>query len=169
MDGETEKMVKALPHRDLSVLEVSGNKWEHFGFNKYRSVQFPEFDICSQALSERFDLIIAEQVFEHLVRPYSAAKIVYEMLNPSGRFLITTPFLIKIHPCPEDCTRWTETGIKYFLAESGFAENQIATGSWGNVQCLFSNLMHWTRYNRRLHSLENQKDLPLVVWALAKK
>src|SRR5690348_8054748 len=84
MDQETEKMVRKLPYKDLSVLEISGTKWANFGFKNYTSVQYPEFDICSQVHPDKFDLIIAEQVFEHLLRPYSAAKNVYQMLNVNG-------------------------------------------------------------------------------------
>ncbi len=120
-------------------------------------------------LSEKFDLVISEQVFEHLLRPYSAAKNVHTMLNPGGSFLITTPFLLKVHLYPEDCSRWTETGMKYFLAEAGFDENQVQAGSWGNIECVVSNLNQWTKYNPKLHSLKNDKNVPVVVWALAKK
>ena len=169
MDEETDKIIKSLPFKDLSVLEISGTKWENFGFKKYKSVQYPEFDICSQRLSEKFDLIISEQVFEHLLRPYSAAKNVHAMLSSGGSFLITTPFLLKVHLYPEDCSRWTETGMKYFLAEAGFDENQVQSGSWGNIECVVSNLNQWTKYNPKLHSLKNDKNVPVVVWALAKK
>ena len=70
-------------------------------------------------LDDTFDLIIAEQVFEHLLWPYRAARNVHRMLRPGGSFLITTPFLVKIHPVPNDCSRWTETGMKHLLAEAG--------------------------------------------------
>ncbi|MEK6782635.1 MAG: methyltransferase domain-containing protein [Bacteroidota bacterium] len=169
MDQETEKAISNLPYHNFSVLEISGDKWKKFGFKDYKSVQYPDFDVCSQILPEKYDLIIAEQVFEHILRPYSAGKNVYEMLNPRGYFLVTTPFLLKVHPCPEDCTRWTETGMKYFLSECGFGEEQVTTGSWGNRACVVSNLNRWTKYNSKLHSLINEKDVPVVVWALAKK
>jgi len=32
-----------------------------------------------------------------------------------------------------------------------------------------SNLLRWTPYNRWLHSLRNEEDYPLQVWALARK
>jgi len=168
MDQETEKMVRSLPCSSFSVLEISGNKWADFGFKNYKSVSFPQFDICSQQLEEEFDLIIAEQVFEHLLKPYSAAKNVYAMLRNHGYFLVTTPFLVKIHMFPEDCSRWTETGLKYFLHECGFSL-ETKTGSWGNLECVVSNFNKWTNYNPRLHSLKNQREVPMVVWALAKK
>ena len=35
-------------------------------FKTYRSAHYPDFDTRESALTEQFDLIIAEQVFEHL-------------------------------------------------------------------------------------------------------
>lgn len=169
MDQKTQAMIQNLPYQNFSVLEISGTKWANFGFKSYTQVQFPEFDLCNQVLPERYDLIIAEQVFEHLSRPYRAAQNVCQMLKPDGRFLITTPFMIKVHPFPEDCTRWTESGLKYFLAETGLDETQIQTGSWGNTKCVMSNIKKFTRYIPIWHSLKNEKDVPVVVWALAKK
>lgn len=77
--------------------------------------------------------------------------------------------MIKIHNYPIDCTRWSELGLKYFLSECGFEFNSIQTGSWGNKESLIANLSKWVPYNSKKHSLENDKEFPLVVWALAKK
>lgn len=169
MDKETDKLVRKLNLHDFEVLEISGEKWSDFGFKTYQSRSFPEFNICNEVLENKFDLIIAEQVFEHLLYPYRSAKNVYQMLKEGGYFLVSTPFLIKYHPMPADCTRWTETGIKYFLNEVGFDLEKIKTGSWGNKECLIENLDEWKEYDKRHHSLENEKDFPMVVWALAGK
>jgi SAM-dependent methyltransferase len=170
MDNETRKLVQSIQPRELDVLEISGNYWSHIEqFKTYRSVHYPEFDLCESAMTEQFDLIIAEQVFEHLLWPYRAGKHVYEMLRPGGYFLVTTPFLIKVHDAPVDCSRWTETGIRYFLAECGFDLQQIQSGSWGNRACVRANLFRWAWYRRWWHSLRNQPNFPVVVWAFAQK
>jgi hypothetical protein len=91
------------------------------------------------------------------------------MLTPGGALLITTPFLLKIHDAPVDCSRWTELGIRHFLAEAGFDIANITTGSWGNRACVRSNFRPWTPYLPWLHSLRNEPDFPVVVWALARK
>lgn len=170
MNRETQKIVKNLMPGRLDVLEISGAGWrEKEPFKSYKQVSYPEFNICRSALEEKFDLIIAEQVFEHLLYPYRAGKNVYTMLNRGGYFLITTPFLIRIHDLPTDCSRWTETGIKYFLAECGFRLDNIQTGSWGNRACIKANFFKWANYNSIIHSLRNEHDFPVVIWALAKK
>jgi SAM-dependent methyltransferase len=170
MDRETRKLVHSVQPHQRSALELSGDYWGRIEqFKTYRSVHYPEFDICASALSEQFDLIFAEQVFEHLLWPYRAGKHVYEMLRPGGYFLMTTPFLIRIHEVPVDCSRWTETGIRYFLAECGFDLERIKTGSWGNIACVRANFWRWARYRRWWHSLDNEPNFPVSVWAFAQK
>jgi SAM-dependent methyltransferase len=169
MDQETERLIRGLDLRNSSALEISGQKWRDYGFGRYRFVEFPAYDVCSSVLDDQFDIIIAEQVFEHLPWPYRAVRNVFQMLAPNGAFLITTPFLIMIHDFPQDCSRWTEVGIRHLLAEGGFDINRITTGSWGNRACVRSNWRPWTTYNPWLHSLKNEPAYPVVVWALARK
>ena len=170
MDAATERFVAALPCRELDVLEISGTKWKCFAFRSYRSVGYPEFDLCGEPLAEKaYDLVIAEQVLEHVLRPLRAARNVERMLKPGGTFLVTTPFLLRVHLAPEDCTRWTETGLRYLLAEAGFDEKEIETSSWGNRACIVANFRTWRRWVRWLHSLRNEPDFPVVVWAMARK
>jgi hypothetical protein len=170
MNQESEKLLKSLPTRDLSALEISGDKWNRQSvFRKYQSVEFPQFDVCQDVLDERFELIIAEQVFEHLLWPYRAGRNIFAMLSDGGYFFISTPFLVRIHRHPVDCSRWTETGLKYFLAECGFPLEKVQTFSWGNRSCVKSNLGHWQIYQPWRHSLANEIDFPLAVWAIAQK
>ncbi|MHB8095702.1 MAG: methyltransferase domain-containing protein [Candidatus Aminicenantales bacterium] len=169
MNRETEKLIAALDTKRLDALEVSGNRWQSAPFRSYRSVSYPEFDACSPPSGMSADLVIAEQVFEHLLWPYRAGKAIYDLLRPEGFLLVTTPFLIKIHDAPVDCSRWTETGIKYFLAECGFPLGKIRTGSWGNRKCVASNFRRWTPFIKGIHCLENEPEFPMVVWALAGK
>lgn len=170
MYKELEKLIGSIDPSTLDVAEISGDYWDRPGFfRNYRSLGYPEFDICTGPTQERFDLVIAEQVFEHLLWPYRAAKNVHTMLNPGGYFLISTPFLLKIHNHPVDCSRWSEVGMKHFLAECGFPLENIVTGSWGNRACAKANLgPRWVIYQKWLHSLKNEPEFPIVVWALAR-
>lgn len=169
MDESTEKLIGDLDFQRMSALEISGSKWSEFGFNRYRNIYFPEFDICRDRLDERFGIIIAKQVFEHIKKPYSAGVNVYDILKPNGYFLITTPFLIRVHPQPDDCTRWTKSGIKFFLEDCGFPMDSIQSYAWGNRKCIQANFIDWIPFNKRKHSLKNEENFPIVIWALAKK
>jgi len=170
MNRECLKIVQSIKPETLETLEISGDLWQRRAtFKSYRSVHFPEYVLCAAALPETYDLIIAEQVFEHLLWPHRAARHIHQMLRPGGRLLISTPFMIRVHPCPVDCCRWTETGMKHLLADCGWSLDKIVTGSWGNRACVKGNLKRWVRYRSLFHSLKNEPEFPFVVWALAEK
>lgn len=139
-----------------------------FGLASHRSVSCPDYDVRAGLLTESFDLAIVEQVFEHLLYPYRAARHVLQMLKPGGWFLISVPFLVKVHDYPVDCTRWTELGLKHFLHERGFPLEGIQTGSWGNRDCAIANFSAWVPYDKARHALTNDPDFPYHVWALAR-
>ncbi len=169
---ETRKLVSDLGVTNLNTLEISAERWKDFGFKSYQSTSYPDHDICESALDERFDLIIAEHVFEHLLWPYRAGRNIYQMLEEGGHFLVSTPFLVKIHEGTDhsDCSRWTETGMKYFLAECGFPLENIKMCSWGNRACVKANLESWVIHKGPLfQSMVNEPNFPIVVWAIAKK
>lgn len=170
MNRETLSLIQGCGPEKLKVLEISGTFWTNrCEFREYKSLYYPGYDVCKEPLSETFDLIIAEQVFEHLAWPYRAARNVYQMLNPGGFFLITTPFLLKVHDYPMDCSRWTPTGLRYLLAEGGFSLEMIESYSWGNRECVRANFNKWQIFRPWHHSLANEPEFPVVVWALAKK
>ncbi len=170
MDRRLEAFFDALDCASLSALEISGTKWADRGFKEYKSISFPEYDVCAGPYRpSAYDVVIAEQVFEHVLWPYRAVKSVHAMLRPAGVFLISTPFLLRIHNHPVDCSRWTELGIKHLLAEGGFNLEDIETGSWGNRSCVVGNFRRWPNYNSWFHSLRHEPDFPVVVWAMATK
>lgn len=170
LNRETERLISALHPDTVSALEISGTHWNRPGlFREYRTVNYPDYDVCADTLPDRFELIIAEQVFEHLLWPYRAGRNVYTMLNQGGHFLISTPFLIPIHEHPYDCSRWTETGLKCLLTECGFDPEKVKSGSWGNRACVVGNFSRWQIYQRWRHSLVNDPKFPVMVWALAQK
>ena len=161
--------VRDLGPERLDVLEISaGPQWrDRFVFRSYTGTEYPEFDICDQQLPRKFDLIIADQVFEHLKWPYRAGRNVLEMLRPGGHLLICVPFLIRLHGSPIDCSRWSQAGLSYFLQECGFPESGIATDSWGNRACVIANLTGW-RKRGLFRPLHNEPDFPVMVWAFAR-
>jgi SAM-dependent methyltransferase len=166
MNKVTADRVSVMSPETLDALEVSGSAWESVGFKSYENLTYPNFDICTQTLPRNYDLIIAEQVFEHVADPMSAAKNIRQMLRKNGTFLISTPFLIKYHPAPLDLWRWTAAGMKIFLEQAGFVD--VETYSWGNRACVLSNFEQWTKYDPEKHSLENEPEFPLVVWGFAR-
>jgi SAM-dependent methyltransferase len=170
MDQKTADIVGQFDVTSLDALEISGSHWGRYQWKSYSVLEYPSFDICLDAVYDRqFDIVFAEQVFEHLIYPYRATRNVWRMLRPGGYFLVTLPFLIRIHPNPTDCTRWTPQGLTYFLEECGFDRGRIRVDSWGNRACVLANFSSWVEFEPGLHSLENEPGVPVVVWALAQK
>lgn len=167
----TLEWIDALQTDRMDAFEISGCFWKKRvtkAWKSYTEGWYPEFDICAPVSGRQYDIVLAEHVFEHLVHPHRAIKNVYAMLRPGGYFLITLPFLYKIHASPIDCTRWTPQGLGYLLEDGGFAPDAIRLGSWGNRQAVRLQL-RGRNYCRRLHSLKNEPDYPVCVWALAQK
>jgi 2-polyprenyl-3-methyl-5-hydroxy-6-metoxy-1,4-benzoquinol methylase len=166
MDRETDRYVRALDFRSLHALEIGGKKWATFGFATYRSANYPAYDWCAGPLEQTFDIVIAEQVLEHVPNPRAALENARAMLEPGGVFVLTTPFLIRVHEYPIDCSRWTPLGLRYLLNECGFPI--VETGSWDNQSCVRASFRRWVRYVPWRHSLRNEPNFPVAVWAFAR-
>lgn len=172
MNQKIEEFVRSLDWSRIDCLEISGSGSQgRYNFRSYRTAQYPEYDVCDRPLDNaQFDLVIAEQVLEHVLRPDRAVANVYQMLRPGGIFVVSTPFLVKIHEEPLDLHRWTERGMRQLLEVAGFTV--LSTSSWGNRKCLLADMrpgVEWTDYKAGVHSLENEPQFPIVVWAFGKK
>lgn len=169
MERRLEELGRQLPLDRMAAAEISGRGWMRRGFRSYETLAYPRFDICRDRGDKRYDCIIAEQVWEHLIDPVAATANVFAMLHPGGVFIISTPFLIRLHAGPLDCSRWSPTGMRSMLVRAGFEDEGMIVESWGNRACLIANLDRWAIYEPGKHDLRNEPDVPLVVWAIARK
>jgi SAM-dependent methyltransferase len=172
MNRECDALIDALDTGSRTCLEISGqsSRWANRQWASYAATAYPEYDVCDKPLPGEWDVVIAEQVLEHLADPQKALDNIYAMLRSGGVALITTPFLIKFHAFPKDYSRWTEDGMREELKRSKFS--QVTVGSWGNRECLLADMTNdenWTYYRARRHSLRNDPRFPIVVWAFAQK
>jgi SAM-dependent methyltransferase len=166
---EIDRWLDTLGTEGLDALEISaGWKWRQRQWGSFTEMNWPQHDICKDVLDRQFDIVIADNVWEHLLYPYRAARNVHSMLRPGGWFVNITPFMIRYHPIPTDCSRWTELGMSHFLEEAGFDRARIVTGSWGNAAAVKANFYRWARtgWQRRL---PNDERFPVTVWAMAQK
>ena len=170
-DEAIEDYIHNLDSHSINVLEISGKRWiNYFSDHKYHSLSYPEFDISKNVDdSNIYDLIIMEHVLEHIPNPSIAIKNIYSLLKTGGSLILATPFLIKVHYAPEDCTRWTKEGLRYLLLNSGFSKNNIEVNQWGNKPAVIANFNKWVKYKPYLHSLENETPFPISIWGFAKK
>ena len=68
----------------------------------------------------KFNLILATQVFEHLLEPERGAKVLFESLEPGGCLLYTAPQSSQFHNVPSDFARYTKVKIKEMFTNVGF-------------------------------------------------
>jgi SAM-dependent methyltransferase len=176
MNEETLKAVSGLPTREMAAFEISGEFWAtRCEWKSYVNAWYPQFDLNHNVMPElKFDMIIIEQVLEHVKYPWRGISNIHDMLNPGGWLLVTTPFLMQIHS-DDDYTRWTAAGLKCLLEECGFPSETIAARQWGNRECAVADFQScaegrgWHEYEAGKHSLVDEFCYPVVVWALAQR
>jgi SAM-dependent methyltransferase len=169
-------LIEGLGPANLDAVEISAGEnqdWRHLGYRSYRTLDWPDFDldieVLPEALRGQFDLVIADQVLEHVRWPLRGVRHMREMLRPGGHALIMTPFLYPIHGHPVDCSRWTNLGLKHLLAEGGFGFDDIEVWSWGNKAVARKLLDGWPRMGWRRELPPDDQRCLIQVWALARR
>jgi SAM-dependent methyltransferase len=170
LNEAVDRYIAELDPRTRTAAEISGDTHAAKPWHSYASLNYPEFDLCAP-LENRgtFDVVICEQVIEHVIDPCAAAENLRRLCSPDGHVIVSTPFLIRVHELPmygmPDYWRFTPRGLRTLLERAGLRVD--AVGSWGNRSCVVGNFDHWPAY-RRWHSLRNEPDLPVQVWAFAR-
>jgi SAM-dependent methyltransferase len=170
MNHAADARIEALDPTSHTAVEISGAVHAGRSWKEYVTLDYPEFDICAPLTEKRrFDVVICEQVLEHVEDPWAAAENLRRLCVPDGMVIVSTPFLIKVHELPElgmyDYWRFTPRGLRLLLERAGLEVESV--GSWGNRQALVGNIRKWSA-RRPWHSLRNEPDVPLQVWAFAR-
>ncbi len=177
MQKSSRAWINGLCPEKLDVAEISGKWGAGFRFRSYRAFRYPRFDICAGPITDdngkirKFDLILANQVWEHLDRPYAATNNVRRMLKKGGHFWLAVPFLVRFHAAPADNSRWSARGLKNLLIEGGFQPGLIRVEQWGNRNAALRNLEDlWPpEYDAGRDTLENDPKMPIMAWAIAQR
>jgi SAM-dependent methyltransferase len=170
MNRAIDAHIASLGPAALSAAEVSGDTHAAKPWKEYTSLNYPEFDVCAPiTVPDRFDVVICEQVLEHVVDPWGAAANLRELTVPGGHVIVSTPFLIKVHEIAlvgmHDYWRFTARGLRSLLERAGLEVDAVNT--WGNRRCVVGNLRRWSAY-RPWHALRNDPELAVQVWAFAR-
>ena len=137
---------------------------------------YPDYDIqdLTQVADGEFDFMILDQTLEHLQNPEKALSEVHRVLKPGGVAIISTPFLIPVHPGKNygDYYRWTPQGMKVVLERCGF---EPEVHMWGNLkaaQALLGKMyMLANEAKRRRLDVSTafcDERFPVSVWATAR-
>lgn len=170
MNEAVNAHIASLGPSRCTAVEISGDAHADKPWKDYSSLGYPVFDLCAPIQDSReVDVVICEQVLEHVVDPWAAAANLRELCVVGGHVIVTTPFLIRVHELPmydmRDYWRFTPRGLRTLLEQVGLEVDTV--GAWGNRQCVVGNLSRWAAY-RPWHSLRNDSDLPVQVWAFAR-
>jgi SAM-dependent methyltransferase len=170
LNRSVDEHLTGLGPRGLRAAEISGSGHADRPWASYASLNFPEFDICAPLEEpERFDVVICEQVLEHVLDPCAAARNLRGLCVEGGHVVVSTPFLVRVHELPAygmpDLWRFTPRGLRVLLERAGLVVDSVQ--SWGNRSCVTGNFDRWPSY-RRWQSLRSEPDLLVQVWAFAR-
>ncbi|MGH2961510.1 MAG: class I SAM-dependent methyltransferase [Solirubrobacterales bacterium] len=171
LNAAVDQYIAALSPSDCTAVEISGDSHAGRPWREYTELTYPDFDLCEPLRDAReFDVVICEQVLEHVPDPWGAAANLRRLCAPGGHVIVSTPFLVRVHELElfamRDYWRFTPRGLGTLLEGAGFELE--ALGSWGNRQCVVGNFNRWSA-RRRWHSLRNEPEFPVQVWAFARR
>lgn len=179
MYNSIEKRIRKL-HLSGKVLLISerGEQSIRSMFPKgtdFISTRYPPIDILrlSSAFGRnRFDVIISDQVLEHVSDPMKAIEQIYKVLKPGGVAINTSCSFNPIHDSP-DYFRFTPQGFREIHK---IFDRIICVNSWGNPEMIRKFITNGrvsfdVRKNPRelFWSLKNDLKWPWVVWCFAQK
>jgi SAM-dependent methyltransferase len=109
-----------------------------FGHVRYESADFeqvpgkryePSNHVCDLAAipveDDRYDLVLLNQVLEHLPEPKRVLVELRRVLRPGGTIWASMPLFYEEHDVPYDFYRYTQYGLRYLFGEAGFQRIEI--------------------------------------------
>ena len=85
-----------------------------------KAEHYIDFD-SKTALPDNFaDIILSNQVLEHVDTPSGYLQEAFRLLKPGGSLICTTHGFWYYHPTPNDYWRWTSAGLKKTIEKEGF-------------------------------------------------
>ncbi len=109
-DMPYRSVIEPLVGKYLGVdLEMNPAAEHHIGFDSKTTL--PD-NYC--------DIVLSNQVLEHVDSPDGYLKEALRILKPGGTAIITTHGYWFYHPTPNDYWRWTSAGLRKIIEASGF-------------------------------------------------
>ncbi len=144
---------------ELRYLQVASNDISYFGIEKPSGVQkfvyldLDQFNECNQ----KFDLVICNQVIEHLFRLQNAFATISSLLNPHGLLWITAPANNFRHGSPH----YYSAGYSREFLEKNLEDHEFVALESGELS---SKRVYLYRHLLRIWPTELQMRFPLVAY-----
>jgi SAM-dependent methyltransferase len=156
-----------LPRHELTAVECSSPTYAGLGWKSHTMLTYDDLDLTDPpAEMATYDVVICEQVLEHVTDPWKAAETLRRLCRPGGHVVVSTPFLLRIHREPGDYWRFTPDGLRIVLERGGLDVTRVE--SWGNRAAVRTNSFIWAA-QRPWRSLRNDDVVPTVVWAFCRR
>jgi len=103
---------------------------EDWRIDRKRRIITGDLAVAVQGAEAMFDVIVCNQVFEHVARPVLAIGLIARMLRAGGLLFWSAPFNERFHLIPGDFFRYTVLGGRTLLEDAGLRVEH--TQRWGN-------------------------------------
>lgn len=108
-----------MPYR--AVIEPSVGKYLGVDLEMNpKAEHYIDFDSKTSLPDNYADIILSNQVLEHVDSPEGYLKEALRILKPGGSIILTTHGYWFYHPTPNDYWRWTSAGLKKTVEAIGF-------------------------------------------------
>jgi len=142
---------------------------------------YPQYNAedLSSVMSNSIDILVADQVLEHVEKPWLAAEAFYRVLKPGGLAIVATPGLYPIHPSPLDCWRIMPDGYRVLFPQKIW--ETVLFDMWGSA----SRVAYEFGFNKNLlsggrtytvseaieqpHYSESDGKCPIQLWWIGRK
>ncbi len=170
LNRAVDAYIAELPPERCTATEISGESHSGKPWREYSSLMYPEFDLAAPLEQPgTYDVVICEQVLEHIADLRAAVANLRGLCAPGGHVIVSTPFLVRVHELlmfgMRDFWRFTPNGLRRLLEDAGLEVETVE--GWGNRKVIEANFSRWAAY-RPWHSLRNEPDFPIQVWAFAR-
>ncbi|KYC36857.1 ubiquinone/menaquinone biosynthesis protein [Scytonema hofmannii PCC 7110] len=95
------------------------------------------------------DIVLCNQVLEHVNDPSKAANEMYRILKPGGKCIGSVPHVSPVHLEPYDFRRYTDLGVKQLLQNAGFVEITVEGNGGVHSTAALMIAMDWMLTPRR--------------------
>lgn len=155
--------VRCLPVTPHRILDVGGGAAPYHEFFAGKIAEYMVVDVennlpqgdprslsftngVAEALpfpDESFDIVMSNQVLEHVNDERMAVSETYRVLKPGGSFIGSVPHVSPIHLEPHDFRRFTVLGLQKLLSDRGFKDISIEGNGGVHRAAAMMILMDW--------------------------
>jgi ubiquinone/menaquinone biosynthesis C-methylase UbiE len=88
--------------------------------------------------NETFDIVLAQQVLEHCIRPWQVAEEFERVVKKGGLIQIEVPFCFPYHSAPYDFYRYTYSGLRSLFRLCKVKELTVPEGPFSSIAVVIS-------------------------------